>query len=261
MFAVGNSGPHAAGQKAYEHVYSWEKFLSDCPPGYRLQFELQPDATLYVEKEWLGPSTILELWDRFERTCPTEPISLKSIDFGIKQLNITSGLGRKLLRFNVAGQRPGAHNSSLDWMKGQPEDNGKPHEPGKPWIEDPTLRPPLRKFPNIPTSRDYLIHYPAEDVSGSDTSIVNISCGGGEGRREEDRTELPWSVLRTCDSHECCNFSAGVGYGYIVSQSELPIPDRDDMTSRDPATESGALLQFDMRVRQWLKDIQRKPDR
>lgn len=244
----------AAAQRKTDHVFSRQKFLQDCPPGYRVQIKLGT-ATLYVQKEWLGPRASQSLWDSFETSCPSGPVILSFVDFGyavLPLLNTNSDLGRKLLRFTVAGRRPGPANPSSDWMRGLPETDGKPHDLRKPWIEDPTLRPPLRKYlgpgTKNPTLRAYLIHYPPNDLPSSETASVEISCGGGEQR-----------VLRACHLTSQRSYFADVSYGYIVSQSQLPIPDRKDAISVDPATEPGALLQFDMRVRHWIEEIQREP--
>ena len=243
------SAAQVADQKRSDRAFSRQEFLRDCPPGSRVQIKLGT-ATVYVQKEWLGPRASQILWDAFETTCPSGPVVLSLVDFGyavLPLLDTKSGLGRKLLRFTIAVQRPGPANPSSPWLEHELSESGDKSHGGKPWIEDALLRPPLTNLANVPTLRSYIIHYPPEDASV--TSTVEIACGDGGGT----------GVLRACGINNQRNNFAGLSYRYTVSQSELPIPTRADATSVDPTTEPGALLQFDTRVREWLKEIEQRP--
>ena len=79
---------------------------------------------------------------------------------------------------------------------------------------------------------------------------VRIDCGGGD------------TILRTCAKSTIAGRSTpfdGVHYDYIVSQSEIPIPDIATEYSTDPASEPGALLEFDSRFRAWFLTLKKKP--
>jgi hypothetical protein len=91
--------------------------------------------------------------------------------------------------------------------------------------------------PRLRTARNYTIHYrsPSPVLSGD----VSVGCAGRTGQRYCSVARYP-------------RF-AGLVIRYKLSQFKLPIP---DSASTDPATEPGAVLQFDQRLREWLVKVE-----
>lgn len=195
--------------------------LDNCPRDHRIEFRL-PSATLYVDPRWLGPGSLSDLYHEHGGGCPNHPVDIQRIDFGPKVfelLGIRTGLGRKLWRLGIY----------RDLRQGDAPPNKRETKSSNASIT--TL--PVQAGP---TGRAYEISYPAFDDEKPRTVI--ISCGG----------DPKAFVFRTCSSPL-----------YVLSQTELPVPDPAEPGSADPETEPGALLQFDSRFRAWLTELQRPP--
>jgi|SRR5829696_5255143 len=219
--------------------------VRDCPPGHRIEFIL-PATTIYVDPRWLGSSTIIDLKNQGGPACPTGPVKRNGIELGygiLRAMDVHRGIGAGLMRFDVGGNP----NESRFLAPGQSDSDAKPHRSG-PWIEDDTM------LKNVPNARGYLIHYPA--VNGLDRP-VRISCGGGEAI-----TGASHKLLRTCSKGPIAGKDTpfdGIHYTYTLSQTDVPVPPISAEYSTDPASEPGALLEFDSRFRAWFLTLKKKP--
>jgi hypothetical protein len=219
----------------------------DCSPGHRIEFVF-PTATLYIDFRWLGSITKIILVEAYGAHCPTWPVKLNGLDFGAVWLpiDIHSGLGQKLIRLGVgsSAQRPP-----------QPRDPQPvaPADCHPPCVEDLTKSPPRKGVfgPGTPDPlvRIYRLHHVAE--RGSDAS-VDIVCGGHPGHNAVG--------LRGCVTSPGYTFH-GLSIGYDLSQTDLPMPEGMDITSTDSATEPGALLEFDTRLRAWISGLEQRPEK
>lgn len=209
----------------------------DCPPGHRIEFVL-PATTIYVDPRWLGSMTIMDLKDLGGPACPTGPVKRSGIELGygiLRAMDLHRGIGARLMRFNIGGDPEDPR--FLAPGRGAPD--ATRHHRG-PWIEDDTA------LTNIPDSRGYLIHYPI--VQGPDRP-VRISCGGG-------------GSMRLCGKGSIAGKDTPfdhIHYSYTLSQTDVPIPARSPEYSTDPASEPGALLEFDSRFRAWFLTLKQKP--
>lgn len=244
----------AAGAMAQENAKPYKPpgalpwdLVKNCPPGHRIEYTL-PATTVYVDAHWLSRIEISHLYDAYGVTCPSGPVKLSTLEFGtaaLRVLDIRTGLGRELLRLRVGGD-PSALKSPVVTMP--PADRKRVPPPSAPWIEDLNLAPPFKGVfgpgTKVPDSRAYRIHYPKAPDSSEAT--VDISCGGHDPK-----------ILRVCRTLGPYAYD-GVTVTYTVSQKHLPIPEGAQITSTDPATEPGALLQFDSRFRSWLTTLEKK---
>lgn len=220
--------------------------LKNCPPDHRIEFVLAPTITLYVDPQWLGPTVLWNLVHAYGANCPTWPVNANGLDFGPVwiPLDIHTGLGRKLIRLGVGPQRP--DKLALAGTQHQNSAN----EP-LPRIEDLTKLPPRKGVfgPGTPEPlvRIYRLYHAHADP-GSD-STVDIVCGG--------HPEPTPVGLRSCSTSPDYTYE-GLSVAYTLSQTDLPLPEGADITSTDPATEPGALLQFDTRLRAWITSLKRR---
>jgi hypothetical protein len=218
--------------------------VRDCPPGHRIEFVL-PAGTLYIDPHWLGSVTIINLKEKGGPACPTGPIKRSGIELGygvLRALDVHHGIGTRLMRFDV-GSGPNDPQSLTATRS--------PSEPKRsaPWIEDDTV------LKNVPDSRGYLLYYP--DVEGVPNRPVRIGCGGG-GIIPGTQQRMP----RTCRKDSLAGKNtpfAGFHYSYILSQTEVPIPDLAPEYSTDPESEPGALFEFDSHFRAWLLSVAKRP--
>ena len=97
--------------------------------------------------------------------------------------------------------------------------------------------------------RWYDINYqsPDEALSGEVSIICVATRDFGKGTGEINTRKRHCGTARLRRFH-------GVVVQYSLSQWRLPAP---ESVSTDPATESGAILQFDKRIREWLVGLER----
>jgi hypothetical protein len=209
-----------------------------------------PATTIYVDPHWLGSITIGNLKDRGGPACPTGPVKVVSVEFSKKMLDaldLHHGIGSRLFRMNVGGDPSDPESLALERIPSDVES-----ERSKPWIEDDTIKSMLTRMPE---TRAYRLYYPAG--KGVPNRPVTISCGGGGGIPGTSQ-----QLLRTCRKQTIAGRDTpfdGVHYGYILSQTDVPIPDVSAEYPVDPTSEPGALLEFDSRFRAWFLSLTRKP--
>src|SRR5205807_437064 len=56
------------------------ELLAKCPPDHRIEFVL-PTITLYVDPNWLGPTTQWNLVHAYGANCPNWPVKADGLDF------------------------------------------------------------------------------------------------------------------------------------------------------------------------------------
>jgi hypothetical protein len=214
----------------------------DCPPGHRIEFVL-PATTIYVDPHWLGSMTIGDLKDRGGPTCPTGPVKVESVEFSKKildALDLHHGIGTRLFRMGVGGDPNDPRTLTQPYRESdlQPQHSA-------PWIEDETIKPMATSSPDL---RGYRLYYPTPQ--GVANRPLRIGCGGGG------------AVLRTCGKNAIAGRDTpfdGVHYGYEVSQTNVPVPNVSATYSIEPASEPGALLEFDARFRAWFLTLRQRP--
>src|SRR6185437_10835276 len=245
VVAIGTAPARAqnATESPRPHIAEPADLLKNCPLGHLIEFEL-PTTKLYLDLHWLGSKSIINLFNAQGAECPTSPIEVRSLDFErgvLRFLDTSSGLGQKLIRMYVGGAISESHGA----LTRRPKPN-RDTASAQAWIEDLTLKPPLKgqygPGTSRPDSRWYELHYP-----GDTQNSIELSCGGGGNS----------PVLRTCGTIRRYNYG-GLGISYLVSQTQLPIPDLSHSASKSVDTEPGALLQFDTRLRAWLDRIQQR---
>lgn len=216
--------------------YSASDLVKDCPPDHLIEFVLPPGTKLYANIRWLHPATIEEVFEQTGPQCPTGPISVEHLEFNwavLELLDIQTGLGRPVFRFGLGGSKnPEKAASSLAESA-----NINQYIAGA-RIE---MNTPAALLENSITSsgRNYILHYPGGDET------AEVTCAGPQGQR-------------LCETRGGYRFDR-LGVGYILSQRELPMPSSTVPPSTDPATEPGAILQFDRRLRAWIRKLQQKP--
>jgi hypothetical protein len=206
--------------------------LKNCPEGHRIEFVL-PTATLYVEVHRLESVSLIDLFEKRGATCPSTPVQVDQIYLRgpPRQLKHEGGPGVVLSRL-VVSEPP-----RKGLLVGPPiTDDGGKHAGA--WIEDWTDWPP--KADPAAHIRRYRLHQPADDRADP---VIDIICGGPAGR------------LRNCSPFTTYLFH-DLGVHYQLIQPNLPIPEGAQNTSADPATEPGALLQFDSTLRLWLINLE-----
>jgi hypothetical protein len=217
--------------------------VRDCPLGHRIEFVL-PATTIYVDPRWLGSMTIIDLKEAGGPACPTGPIKRNGIELGygiLRAMDVHRGIGARLMRFSIGG------DPNDPQMLTPPRSASAPKR-SAPWIEDDTV------LKNVPDSRGYRLYYP--DAEGVPNRPVRISCGGGDFKLGNQQ-----QPLRTCRKDALIGKNTpfdGVHYDYILSQTEVPVPALAADYSTDPASEPGALLEFDSRFRAWLLTVKEK---
>ena len=206
-----------------------------CPRGYIIEF-LIGGVTLYVDIDHIENTTIYEISHKYGNNCPTTSTKIHKLYLShvADALGIQSGIGvdservwvEELLHKNPPLVADGAQS------------------PAAPWIEDLDVSHPIPgsselRFADV---RRYRLHYQAED--GAEALPPEMDCGGAP-------------IARLC--RRMGYGYGGLGVAYSVSQPRLPLPHDGDNTSIDPATEPGALLQFELRLRAWILGMERAP--
>jgi hypothetical protein len=142
-------------------------------------------------------------------------------------LDIRNGLGRRdwlvhIRASPVFENEPQTHPAPADRIPGQPVETS---------IE-------MHMNPIVKRARDYDICYRSSDATMA--GLAKIDC-------DDD------NVNRVCGRRGYPPF-AELMVNYRLSQDQFPAPDQ---VSTDPSTESGAILQFDQRLREWLIGLER----
>jgi hypothetical protein len=191
-----------------------------------------PTTRLFIDATWLDISSAPALLQ--DNICPPKPLTVTGVYLGrtmLQELGIGHDLGKQWFALYLSS--PVGDDTSL------------------PGVNDPVWRQPVDASiemrtgdPNDPRWQDaryYTIHYRSSSpvISGE----VGVTCGGAQ----------PGD--RHCGVAPYPHFARLI-IRYEYSQSELPTP---NAVSSDPATEPGAILQFDQRLREWLVRIQQNP--
>lgn len=231
-------------QRAVKHFVGSSDLYKACPPGHLVEFQL-PSTTLYLDLRWLGSGTIIDLFNAHGAACPTDAVKRVGVDFNgsiPRLLGIDNGLG--IFRMSVGGSvaSPGRASSP-------PIGSSLPSQSDRPRVENVTTKPPtifgLEKGDS--GGRIYELHYPATLDRGAQVFMFECVYGGGK------------PPTRLCHMMVQRNAYAGVYRSYILTQTKLPVPDREAVVSSDSSMEPGALLEFDIRFQDWLLERQRKP--
>jgi hypothetical protein len=194
-------------------------------PGCRVTF-LLGIASLTVEAELLDYSMVSPSHGRKE--CPSQPVEVDSVYLTSAVLGV--------LKIKDLGHR-GYHPDWLLHIRPSPVFQNEPQtfpapasrvrgQPVEASIE-------MQKFGR---GRSYVIHYRTSDETMAGTS--KISCD------DDPENRICSGALRF----------AGLMLNYSISQDQFPATHE---VSTDPSTESGAILQFDQRLREWLIDLER----
>jgi len=245
--ATGATSPAVAQQppESSRRYPTPSQLLAKCPPDHRIEFVL-PTITLYVDPNWLGPTTQWNLVHAYGANCPTWPVKADGLDFGPIwfALDIHTGLGRKLIRFGIGPQRP-------DKLAAAAAQSQTAEASRSPYIEDLTTVPPYRGVfgpgTRDPLTRIYRLHH-VHTPPGAD-GTAEIVCGG--------HPEPTPVGLRGCSTSPDYTYE-GLSVAYNLSQTDLPLPEGEDITSTDPKTEPGALLEFDTRLRAWITNLKKR---
>jgi hypothetical protein len=195
-------------------------------------------TALTVNAEWLDYGMISPEFG--SHVCPSQPVEIHNVYFArtvLDVLDIRNGLGRREFLLDVEASpifknEPPTFPAPADRVPGQPVDASI--EMHMTWARSPET---IARYPSLKDGRDYDIHYRSSDatIAGS----ARIGCGD-DGIKRECRG--PMSRF------------AGLIVNYHVSQDQFPAPDE---VSTDLSTESGAILQFDQRLREWLIGLER----
>ncbi len=205
------------------------------PGECRVVLEL-PTTRLYVDKTWLDGS--MPIWPLNEGICPNQPIQVNSVYLGRDVryvLGIGSRLGRGSFRLYLQpalGDLPIPAPNDPVW-----------HQPVDATIE---MSGDTRIDPQHRSSRYYKITY--RSSSAALAGEVRVDCRGEGGQRYCSIAPYP--------------HFAGLVIRYEFDQPKFPVPDlvailpATEPASGDSATEPGAVLQFDRRLREWLVRIE-----
>jgi len=238
-------------------------YVRNCPKGHRIQFELS-SATLYIGIPSLGPHALYETFHwQVGTPCPTAPVRLDPIDLGeavAQELGIESGFGQRGTILLVSGVHQVAsppQQSKLPYPTGDvsslppaiaallSRNQRTDLNPGatEPWVEMPV------QVPGPHEERSYFIHYPA--TPNFPAQICYASCTGPVGRRLCSVGDHVFPELHVSVSYSLSQFEFGI--------PESPPPGIAQLASADPKTESGALLQFETRLRAWIAQTEQPP--
>jgi hypothetical protein len=213
---------------------AWAGYLR---PGCHVVLAL-PTTQLEVQTKWLGPITIGRLADVYRGACPTESVKVSSVEFGppvLDVLRIQTGLGRDFFRLYADATRaPDGPTASASQTV--------THS-----FEAPAIAASIEmrraqelglKDRGLDDRWYDLRYYRTSDEAP--TGQARIVCSGRE--RARFCNLAGWPRLN------------GVLVHYNLSQWRLPVP---EIVSTDPSTESGAIQQFDQRLREWLVTLER----
>ncbi len=181
-------------------------------------------TALAIDADWLDYSMTPQQFGKQE--CPSQPVERESVYFHRSVLDLLN-IGGHLWSSIQTGFYPGltSFNSELQTFPA-PADH----------IQGPPVETLIEMHKVNGRGREYDIRYrsPDERMAG----IIRILC-------------VDDNVNRVCV--EPNGRFAGLTVYYSVSQDQFPAPDE---VSTDPSTESGAILQFDQRLRGWLIDLE-----
>lgn len=222
--AVDIAAPVAAQQAKN---WSW---LQGCQVTFVLRTGTTPvvqTAALTIDAAWLEGGM---LPDVLRHACPSQPVEDTSVWLSSAVLDVLKikDLGHRghhpywILHIGAPAMHsdwPGTQSAPADRVSGQPVET--------------TIA-----MQKVGRSRLYDIEYLSPDVTMA--GRARISCGDD-------------AVNRICNRWGYPPF-AGLMVDYYISQDQFPAPSD---VSTDPNTESGAILQFDQRLREWLIDLER----
>jgi hypothetical protein len=212
-----------------------EDIWKDCAPDQLVEFvlgspgEVSPGVYLSAHSGAALPGFI-EVPEPISG-CPTLPLKVTELFFTHPPgLEIPNGL-------HLWDIRIGYHVSREDERR----INLCPGDPSPPAQQIEERTPPYIRD-HFPDARWYCFH--DKDAMSTTDYSRNASCGGSAGPQRE------------CDAYQSID---GLDVHYILYQTAFPVPDHDNTTSTDPGTESGALLLFHRRLRDWAHRLARKP--
>jgi hypothetical protein len=199
-------------------------------PGCHVTF-LLGNTALTVDVAWLQLAFMEDFAasSDLRHVCPSQPVQIDTVSLSrtvLDVLNIGGTLGRRGFPVWLLDIRAShISNSELQTFPA-PADH----------IQGPPVETLIEMHKVNGRGREYDIRYrsPDERMAG----IIRILC-------------VDDNVNRVCV--EPNGRFAGLTVYYSVSQDQFPAPDE---VSTDPSTESGAILQFDQRLRAWLIDLE-----
>ena len=205
-------------------------WLQGCQVTFVLRTSTTPvvqTAVLTIDAAWLEYSMVP---DALRHACPSQPVEATNVwlSSAILDLFKIKDLGQRrshpdwsldIFASAMHSDWPGTQSAPADRVHGQPVET--------------TIA-----MQKTGRGRLYDIEYLSPDVTMA--GQVRIWCGDDP-------------VNRTCRRWGYPPF-AGLMVNYRISQDQFPAPNE---ASTDPNTESGAVLQFDRRLREWLIDLER----
>ena len=210
---------------------------NNCAPGQLVEF-LIGATSVYVDVH--SDLDIPELIEVPEPVvgCPSTPLKIDTLVFFNRRVlaidpsgfEVPHGIRVRLIRVSEQFRSPNEYHRDL--CSGIPSATTQQIEDRTPdFIRD-----------SFPDTRDYCLRY--SDAEPSSDAIVAISCGS------------PAGPMRNCESFQILD---ALGIRYQIYPTAFPIPGYAEATTTDPATESGALLLFNQRLRKWVHGLVQKP--
>jgi hypothetical protein len=200
-------------------------------PGCQVTFVLRTDtrpfvrtAALTIDVAWLEYAAMVDFLfsHQLAHICPPQPVEVNHVWLSRAVLDV--------LKIKDLGHR-GHHPYWTLNMRAAPKTFPAP--------ENRVREQPIEasiEMEKIGRSRNYIIRYRTSDETMAGTS--KISCADDP-------------VNRICNG---VSWFAGLLVDYRISQDQFPATHE---TSTDPSTESGAILQFDQRLRSWIIDLEK----
>lgn len=193
-----------------------------------------------IHPSWLTNTDRGKLYQQTGRRCPSGPLfasdGIHFNDAVLQLAGIRHGFGRRTLSLLSI------RNISPNWKYGfaLTELNSLKPVQDKVEVSDVSARYSVSE-----TSRSYLIRYPESEFPNS-TNAVIVGCAGS--------AESPPG--RSCFSHSYL-LLGDLQVGYRVSQGDLPW--RNVSTPSDLAREIDGVLEFDSKIRNWIRSLIIRP--